>query len=312
MSMQRVILTVGIPASSKSTWAKAEIAKAPNDWVRVNNDDLRAMMNGSVWSFDYEKIITDARNYLIRDGLKRGKHIIIDNLNLNRRHFDDTCNIAKSLNIDCTVMEKAFYVDVDEAIARDAKRTGSAQVGEKVIRDWWKKSWKTQHQFYKGRVEIFTKQAGAKESGWFPMEQDETKKKAIIVDLDGTLATIGNRSPYSAKDCDLIDSPNKPVVETVRLYHEAGYAIVFCSGRMNADRDPTMRFIAKCLPDMKNYELHMRTDNDIRKDSIVKSELLGQFKDRYNILLVLDDRKSVVQFWRSRGLTCFQVAEGDF
>ena len=72
-------MLVGLPASGKSTYAKSIVAKDPSNWVRVNNDDLRAMMNGSVWSQDYEKMITDARNYLIRDALKRGKNVIIDN-----------------------------------------------------------------------------------------------------------------------------------------------------------------------------------------------------------------------------------------
>jgi hypothetical protein len=32
----------------------------------------------------------------------------------------------------------------------------------------------------------------------------------------------------------------------------------------------------------------------------------------YNVLLVLDDRFSVVSKWRELGLTCFQVNAGDF
>src|SRR5579864_3379991 len=123
--MIKVEMLVGIPGSGKSTYAKQVIAKDPANWARVNNDDLRAMLNGSVWSADYEKMITDARNYLIRDALKRGKNVIIDNLNLNRRHFDDVCKIAKSINADIQVFEKAFYIEFDEAVARNAARTGA-------------------------------------------------------------------------------------------------------------------------------------------------------------------------------------------
>ncbi|WP_445468606.1 phosphatase domain-containing protein [Microbacterium phyllosphaerae] len=30
------------------------------------------------------------------------------------------------------------------------------------------------------------------------------------------------------------------------------------------------------------------------------------------MISVLDDRRSVVEIWRSRGLTCFKVSEDDF
>ena len=46
--MIKVEMLVGIPGSGKSTYAKQIVTKDPSNWVRINNDDLRAMMNGSV------------------------------------------------------------------------------------------------------------------------------------------------------------------------------------------------------------------------------------------------------------------------
>jgi hypothetical protein len=51
----------------KSTWAKQEIAKDPNNWFCINNDDIRAMMNNSVWSADHERLITDLKNHFSLD-----------------------------------------------------------------------------------------------------------------------------------------------------------------------------------------------------------------------------------------------------
>src|SRR5271170_1778777 len=158
--MIKVELLVGIPGSGKSTYAKQVVAKDPSNWVRINNDDLRAMLNGSVWTSEYEKMITDARNYLIRDALKRGKNVIIDNLNINRRHFDDVCKIAKSVNADIQVFEKAFYIELDEAMERNSKREGAARVPDDVVKKWWKDSGGKQFKFFKGRVEIFTERKG--------------------------------------------------------------------------------------------------------------------------------------------------------
>jgi predicted kinase len=318
--MIKVEMLVGMPASGKSTYAKQVVSKDPNNWVRVNNDDLRAMMNGSVWSADYEKMITDARNYLIRDALKRGKNVIIDNLNLNRRHFDDVCKIAKSVNADIQVYEKAFYIEFDEAVARNAGRTGSARVPDDVMKKWWKESGGKQFRFYKPRVEIYKEQRGSNQAVEAPAHI-KGAPSAVICDLDGTLALIHNRSPYDASDCDIKDLPNIPVIETIKAHHQAGRKIIFCSGREDKYRPETERFIGKyCLEENGTreykvipYQLHMRKTDDFRKDAIIKEEIYqNEIEGKYNVLCVLDDRDQVVEFWRAKGLVCFQVAPGNF
>jgi predicted kinase len=318
--MIKVFLTVGIPGSGKSTWAKAEVAKDPNNWVRINNDDLRAMMNGSVYSADYEKMITDTRNYLIRDSLKRGKNVIIDNLNLNRRHFDTVCEIAKSVNINVQVLEKSFYIDVEDAIARDAGREGKAKVGADVIKKWWKESGGKQFKFYNPRVQIFSENSFSPDEYNKP-DYNSKLDDAIIVDLDGTLAIINGRSPYDASDCDIKDLPNKPVIETVLAHYKCGKKIIFCSGREDKYRPESERFIEKHCQYFDNdgnvctieYSLFMRKTDDFRKDSIIKEEIYRKnILGKYNVLLILDDRDQVVSQWRQLGLTCFQVAPGNF
>lgn len=309
----------GIPGSGKSTYAKQIVAKDPSNWVRVNNDDLRAMMNGSVYSADYEKIITDARNYLIRDALKRGKNVIIDNLNLNRRHFDDVCKIAKSINADVQVYEKVFYIELEEAILRDSKREGKAQVGEAVITKWWKESGKTQFKHYHPRVEIFTQRPGNQNQTVEAPAYVEGLPEAVLCDLDGTLALIHGRSPYDASNCDTKDLPNVPVIETVLAHYKAGRRIIFCSGREDKYKAETIRFIEKyCQVEADevvaiDYQLFMRKTDDFRKDAIIKEEIYrAEIEGKYNVLLILDDRDQVCELWRSLGLTCFQVAPGAF
>jgi hypothetical protein len=50
---------------------------------------------------------------------------------------------------------------------------------------------------------------------------------------------------------------------------------------------------------------------DRRPDHIVKRELLERIgEDR--VAFVIDDRNSVCEMWRGRGLTCYQIAEGNF
>jgi hypothetical protein len=50
-----------------------------------------------------------------------------------------------------------------------------------------------------------------------------------------------------------------------------------------------------------------------RKDVLTKQKIYEQYiKGKYNILFIFDDRNQVVSFWHLQGLTCLQVAEGDF
>ncbi|MGB7485795.1 MAG: AAA family ATPase, partial [Phormidesmis sp.] len=67
--MKRVIMTVGLPASGKSTWAKALITKEAGRWVRVNKDLLREMCHNSLHSKSNEKFIVRLRNLIILEAI---------------------------------------------------------------------------------------------------------------------------------------------------------------------------------------------------------------------------------------------------
>jgi hypothetical protein len=136
--------------------------------------------------------------------------------------------------------------------------------------------------------------------------------RAVLVDIDGTLALrTGDRSPY---DWDRVgeDEPNPPVIELVRTIRAADqHRIILMSGRDESCRRQTEMWLdAQLVP---FDELHMRTEKDNRKDSIVKEELYRRHVEgRYEVAFVIDDRNQVVAMWRGLGLSCFQVAEGNF
>lgn len=323
--MLKVTLCVGIPACGKSTWSKEEVRKDPEGTIRINRDDLRNMLSNYHYSESNEKVVSDLKEFALVQGLRRGRNIIIDETNLKRSNFDDVCDLVRSLNIDCMVMEKPFYVDLDEAIARDNTRTGSAHVSEDVVRKFWKKSGGTQHKHYKPRVEMILRKTEDEVVAGKPAFNSKLDE-AVICDLDGTLSLFNTinrdgsvtiehenthaRSPYDASKADQ-DKLNDQVAVVIEAMNTTGYKIVFCSGREDIYREQTERFIKKHL-DLK-YELHMRKSGDQRKDSIIKEEIYNnQIAPKYNVFLVLDDRNKVVEFWRKKGLTCFQVAPGNF
>jgi len=131
------------------------------------------------------------------------------------------------------------------------------------------------------------------------------------VDIDGTVALLGTRSPYEESRVDQ-DAPNPPVISTVRALAAGGNRIVYCSGRSEDSRPATTAWLDRYVG--VPYEtLLLRPSGDRRRDAVVKLELFdSSVRDSYDVLCVLEDRASVVKAWRSIGLTVLQVAEGDF
>lgn len=136
-------------------------------------------------------------------------------------------------------------------------------------------------------------------------------KRAVIVDLDGTLAFRNQRDPYD-EHLSGEDAPNTEIIELVRLLGAAGHPLLIVSGRSEKSRPVTRWWLHHHLG-VPTEALFMRGLLDHRPDWQVKAEIYELFiKPKYGIFLVLDDRAQTVDFWRSVGLTCLQVAPGDF
>ena len=142
------------------------------------------------------------------------------------------------------------------------------------------------------------------------------KPQAIICDLDGTLCKMVDRGPYDEDkvSTDEVHLPIKTIIEKFTDTH----VIIFVSGRSTKCMQDTVDWIHKNVkvlpcPTDRIPQLYMRQAGDVRKDSIVKQEIYDNLiKHEYDVLFVLDDRDQVVQMWRENGLTCLQVAPGNF
>ena len=148
------------------------------------------------------------------------------------------------------------------------------------------------------------------------MTKEEPKTRAIICDIDGTLAMRGERSPYDYSKVGE-DEPNLPIVELAKTLSENwSREIIFVSGRDDSCEFETNEWLRMALDIFDSYDdvvLHMRKTGDNRPDAVVKREIYERhIKDRYQVDYVLDDRNQVVAMWRSLGLVVLQVAEGNF
>lgn len=285
----KVLILKGLPASGKTTYAKQLVAKG---WKRINKDDLRAMIDDSKWSRNNEKFVLQLRDVILLAALRKGYSVVIDDTNLHLKHREQIKNLVhkfnqESVDATATVSSKTFDTEPEVCIERDLKRANS--VGAKVI-------WGMYDQFIRPPAKVY--------------EPPKNKPKAIIVDIDGTLAHMVDRSPYDPTKYheDIID---ETVREIVNRYFEDGVTVLLCSGRDVDHVDVTTKWLEG--NGVKFHQLLMRPSGDIRKDAEVKQEIYeNHIKSDYEVLFVLDDRNRVVQMWREQGLKVLQVAEGDF
>lgn len=141
MKICKIIVLQGLPASGKSTWAKAWVSEDPENRVRFNRDDIRNML-GTYWVPSREPLINSIYDGFIKDAMFKGYNIVIDNMNLNKsvlKEIEDEVTdfnewISKSeLDIRYEIEYKSFLeVPLKTCIDRDSKRENP--IGETTIR----------------------------------------------------------------------------------------------------------------------------------------------------------------------------------
>lgn len=287
---QFVHIYKGLPASGKTTAALDVVRNSDGKTKRINKDDLRAMIDGGRFSKGREEEVLRVRDSLLLQFLKGGYNVIIDDTNLHPKH---EALIRETVEMWCPDVE--VWVDdtflktpMKVCIERDSKRANP--VGRDVIRRMAREA---------GLLDVV------------PYPYDPTLPDCVICDLDGTLALMGKRNPYDASKC-IDDKLNDVVAQLVRHFHSMGMTIFYFSGRSEEYREQTCRWLQVHDLDLEET-LAMRPAGDNRKDCIVKREMFEKHvRGQYNVHCVFDDRNQVVELWRELGLTCFQVADGDF
>lgn len=308
--MTTLKITRGLPGCGKTTFARNWVSLDREHRARVNRDDLRTMVDDGAWV----KGVTEPRILAARDGailalLRKGVDVINDDTNLPQRTVRDLAKLAKRAGAKFEVIDMTD-VPLETCIERDsyrAKALGDEKnpVGEEVIRDMHRR-------FLRGRnYPLPLPEEPADTAELVPYEPVPGTTPAILVDIDGTVALMGARSPFDETRVHE-DRPNYRVINVVEQLYTAGNNVVFLSGRTAKCKDATLSWLLQHVQ-VPFDGLFMRPEGDGRKDSIVKYELFNEHvRNQYNVTAVLDDRNQVVQMWRAIGLTVLQVADGDF
>jgi predicted kinase len=277
----KLILTKGLPASGKTTWAKEYIQKHP-ETANICKDDLRLQLSNTN---KREKRTVKVRDLLTEYYFEQGYSVIWSDTNLNPVHQQRATELASKHQAEIIVKD---FTDVPltECIRRDLVRANS--VGQQAI-----------EQMYYDYVH----QPDS------PLVIDPQLPNCYLVDIDGTLAINNTRHPFAWDRVDE-DALNPAVAMTIdKLSRDT--EIILLSGRSDVCYDLTVAWLKKHNINYK--DLFMRPAHDQRPDDILKSELYYfHVRGKYNPIGVIDDRPKVCRMWRNLGLSVFQVGNPDY
>jgi predicted kinase len=273
----KAFITVGVSVSGKTTFANECVKQGFRD---INRDYIRfnIVKPGTNWS-NYkfnganEKEVTKVHEQMIMESWSNQENIVISDTNLN---FGRRINLIKTLeDLGYVVEVKEFQVTQDTANKRDRLRANG--VGEGVIyrqfQDW---------NNYVGR-KTYT--------------PDESLPKAVIFDVDGTIAQMVNRGPFEWKRVGE-DIPRKLIIQMLHGYANMGYTIIICSGRSDECIGETSMWLDQHVGINNWHKLYMRKAGDYRKDTEIKEEIFWtKLADKYNIVACVDDRPMMIRLW---------------
>ncbi|WP_251065412.1 AAA family ATPase [Streptomyces sp. ISL-44] len=307
-----VHVMTGLPASGKTTAARALQARSGGRMRRVNLDDLRRMLDlpdpERGRSYAHEQTVLAVQDAAVRAALDGGFDVVVDNTHLTK-HIPKRLKAAVG-GLATFVVHDFTDVPLEECLRRDAARED--RVGEEIIRILADKHQKARKGGWRLTAEWLNGTSG--ETAVPPVREyvaDPALPAAVMCDIDGTLALIGDRGPYDFSRCEL-DRLNEPVRHALDAFRRAdGDVIVLLSGRSEEHRPQTESWLRRHR--VPYDELWMRAAGDTRRDDVVKAELFdAHVRHRYAVRVSLDDRDRVVAVWRRMGLPTWQVNYGDF
>jgi len=308
----------GLPGCGKSTKAKELVDSNPDSCHIVERDSIREFFGfmGQPFSRDNEQKVTEEQERVLNEIMSVGDDdVISSDTNFNPKCEKLYRELCEKYGYEFIIKDMTD-VPIETCIYQDAKRTGYKCVGEKVIRDM-------AARYNVGVTEVKQQKNRGPIPVTDPQPMSINLPACIIVDIDGTVAKHGKRSPYDESKV-LEDAPRPSVIFVIKalsyVMHtvvESPLKIFFFSGRTEGCRNNTEAWLvdankADMEKEIYNWQLEMRKVGDSRKDSIVKSELFDKFvRGKYNCIGIFDDRPQVIEeCWLPKGLTVFNVGDG--
>ncbi len=295
--MQELILSIGLPACGKTTWAE-EFIQRHTSFYNINRDDIRLMLQGRArygkFTKTREALVSTVQFSTAKHALLAGQDVIISDTNLNpvyRKKWEAfALNFKEKHGVEVQYREKLF-TDTPLGVCLERDKMREFPVGSNVITGMFEKY---QDDF------------------WPAPKYDHTLPDAYIFDVDGTVAHMHNRRPFQW-DKVKEDLPKEDVIRILNTLSigDDRVHLIGCSGRDGVCEQDTREWLTDNGVPYDAFFIRPPGSNE--KDYVIKENIYNNhIKGKYNVLGVFDDRDQVVHLWRHLGLTTFQVNYGDF
>lgn len=289
--MKTLTVVVGPPGSGKSTFSIRYAKETGASYI--NQDSQKKGHLG-----------------LFLDAIEKGDSIIVDRMNFDKSQRNRYIKPAREAGyyVIIKVIHEPRKVCFDRMLKRENHETIKNKSDANSALNLFFSKYERPTQDEADQVDFIYSQG--------------EKDLAVICDLDGTICDLkdrlrhvrkpqGEKKNWKAFFEELEnDQPHdwcKAIIDSM----DNRYPIVFASGRPDDYENKTRVWLEKYgLP---TTHLYMRCRGDHRQDFIAKEIILDfEILTRFKPFFFIDDRKQVVDFWRSRGYTCLSCADGDF
>lgn len=128
----KLILTVGIPGSGKSTWARETAAERYGLWgglLVLERDEIRRELTGDIRNHSREVEVTRIQHDRAREALLRGVNVVIADTNLKSKYRQPWARLAAETGAEYVV--HVIDTPLEVCVERDAQRPNP--VGREVI-----------------------------------------------------------------------------------------------------------------------------------------------------------------------------------
>lgn len=302
--MPKLTLLVGSPGSGKSTLAKDRIYNDGDHGaatVYINQDT-----QGKQGHID-----------LFWKALGENKDIIVDRMGFSKEQRLRYLHPAKEAGYESEII--VLHVPYQTCLERCLARKDHPTIKEeKDARSALFTFFGKYERVQDNEADVVTR------LGW----ATDRASAIVTIDLDGTLCNIDHRLHYvsgKATDSEETQKKNWPMffkelvndkvndwcADIMDSMLTSGYQIILASGRPDDHEKATREWLSN--NNITYHNLFMRRRGDYRPDTVIKEIILDfEILPRGKPLFFIDDRKVVVDLWRSRGYPCLACAEGNF
>ena len=331
----KMILTVGVPGSGKSTIAKQLKAADPENVVVVERDETRTMIAGEGYhrknpDKQVENQVTVINEKLIKQGLAAGKTVVVSDTNINPRNVQNVTKIGRDYGAEISF--EHFDVPPEECKRRNKARGAAGgrevphHVMERMISQAYgddghlkemKMASKTGKLFFVPKstpgsrlIDKYNQKA--------EFDNPITERGAVIVDVDGTLASNAHDAEGFLHQPDgkqydkffkaIAKAPVNSQVRDLanRMRDEEGLNIVLLTGRSDSAAAELLQFVKKS--GIKASRVICKKADDFRPDYDFKHEVIENMKkDGLVPVHAIDDREQSINTLQAHGIMVSRV-----